>query len=439
MSDAWLTELASPTAGFFPAFARRASGPEGPRDAARDAVRNLLPRVDWAAYLPHVPHGLLGLSAVFRLRPLLGGRSFLRILATQIHAFAHEGRSPEGQGLAAAGAGSGHRGNLAMALDTLRPGIAWGEALGIPAPDLGDFLAIEARLEADMANVGHKGIMARHLGELHVALGRPKTGGPLLLALAAWLGASEPRDTFWNQRAGRRLEGVPPVPRTPAVLGLEDWTPAAREICDCGLVELLDRFCGRIKAGTGRGDLLAALVLAAAEKQLDARRDLEGKTSWNLVPLARRAGPGGGAGYGPPGAGAPAAALVNLFPTDEPEDRPRSKAPRRPIDDPAAGLLDAILDAEPLEAMHYAERLLDAGAGAEALAVLAEAATTNDPAFNHSHPLLAVAAAADLAPQVPEPVVRAMLVALAKALANSQGSTDLGAQAERALTAVVIN
>jgi len=432
VQERWLAELEKPTEAFFGAFAARAAGPLGARDASRDAVRNLAPRVDWAAYLPHVPHGLLGLGAVFRLRPLLAERSFLRILATQLHAFAHEGRSPEGQGLAAIGAGSGHWGNLDMALATHRPGIAWGEALGVADPGLEAFLRLEAALEADMANVGHKGVMARHLGELHLALERPKTGGRVLLALAAWLGASEPADRFWNQRAAKRLSGGPPVPRLPATRQA-DWEAGVREVCDCGLVEMLDRFCGRIKAGAGTGDLLAILVLAAAEKQLDARRDLEGKTSWNFVHLARLARHGAEWAELPPEAWAQAAALVNLFPTDEPEERPRARAPRLPGVDPAAGLLDAILDAEPLEALYHAEALLAGGGEDEALRILAEAASTNDPAFNHSHPLLAVAAAADLVPRLPEVPRRALLGALAKSLANSQGSTDLGRKAEQAL------
>lgn len=431
VQERWLSELEKPTEGFFGAFAARAAGPLGPRDAARDAVRNLAARVDWASYLPHVPHGLLGLGAVFRLRPLLAERSFLRILATQLHAFAHEGRSPEGQGLAAVGAGSGHWGNLDMAIATHRPGIAWGEALGLAEPALEDFLRLEAALEADMANVGHKGVMARHLGELHLALDRPRTGGRVLLALAAWLGASEPADRFWNQRAAKRLPGAPPVSRTPAGGG-SDWDTGVREVCDCGLVEMLDRFCARIHGGTGAGDLLAILALAAAEKQLDARRDLEGKTSWNFVHLARLARHGAEVAELPAEAWAQAAALVNLFPTDEPEERPCARAPRRPAADPSEGLLDALLDAEPLEAIHYAEALMGGGGEAEVLRILAEAASTNDPAFNHSQQLLAVAAAADLLPRLPLAPGRAMLSALAKSLANSQGSTDLGQKAERA-------
>ena len=70
------------------------------------------------------------------------------------------------------------------------------------------------------------------------------------------------------------------------------------------------------------------------------------------------------------------------------------------------------------------------------LKVLAEASTQNDPAFNHAQQLLAVAAAADLLPHLPPPAQGAMLVSLAKSLANSQGSGDLGRLADRNLQGV---
>jgi hypothetical protein len=73
------------------------------------------------------------------------------------------------------------------------------------------------------------------------------------------------------------------------------------------------------------------------------------------------------------------------------------------------------------------------GQGEAALAALAEAATRNDPTFNHAHQVLAVAAAADLLPHLPPFAQEALLAALAKNLANSQGSGDLGRQADRAL------
>jgi hypothetical protein len=171
---------------------------------------------------------------------------------------------------------------------------------------------------------------------------------------------------------------------------------------------------------------LAALVLAASEKQLDARRDLEGKTAWTYVYLATlaRTRPTDPRVWGQ------AAALVNLFPTDEPEDRVR---PQAVSGSDAHALAEAVLDAEPALAMGHAAGLAKAGRAETVLEVLAEAATRNDPTFNHAHQLLAVAAAADLLPHLPPSVREVMLVALAKSLANSQGSGDLGNAAERAL------
>lgn len=428
VSADWLRELEKPTTAFFEAFAQRATGAQGPRNAARDAVQNLTPLVDWAAYLPHIPHGLLGLGAAFRLRPLLAEASFLRILSTQLHAFAVEARGRRMEAL-----GSGSWANLDMALDTHRPAIAWGEAMAIEEVGPADFHRLESRVERDMANVGHKAVMARDLGELFLALESPRTGGRALLALAAFLCASEPFDTFWHQRAARRLEGVPPVPHRAPEAEPAAHTAAAREICDSGLVDLLDSFSLRVRAGAGSGDLLAALVLAASEKQLDARRDLEGKTSWNFVYLAHLAKRSLGAGPLAPETWVQGAALVNLFPTDEEEDRPRAVPPRVPAPDPATGLLEAILDAEPQQAMFHAGELLAQGNEGAVLGILAEAASTNDPAFNHSHQVLAVAAAADLAGHLPGRVRWAMLTALAKSLANGQGSTDLGRLADKAL------
>lgn len=432
MNVDYLAELETPGPGFFRACAAALADPAA---ATAEAVRVLTPAVDWAAYQPHIPHGLLGLSAVWKLRPLLAGRSFHRILATQVHAFAHEGRCRPGKGLAAVSRGSGSWANLRMALETRRPAIAWGEALGVAAPAETDFLALEGALEPDMANVGHKAVLARELSDLHQALDRPAEAGRILLALAAWAGASEPFDTFWHQRAAKRLPGAGPVPHRPPAMDAPALEAGVREICDSGLVDLLDRFASRVRAGAGSGDLLAQLVLAAAEKQLDARRDLEGKTSWTFVVLARLARRAPGPQAPSPEAWVQAAALVNLFPTDEPEDRPQPAPPRRAAPDPASGLLDAILDAEPLQAMYHAGELLEAGRPEAVLGILAEAASRNDPAFNHSHQLLAVAAGAELAGRVPTFVRNALLQALAKSLANSQGSTDLGVLAEKALDA----
>jgi hypothetical protein len=429
--SAWLTELEKPSAGFFPACAARFRAEGGAAGAAAEAVLLLTPRIDWPAHLPHCPHGLLGLQGVFRLRPLLPPASFERLLATQLHGFALEARSPAGHGLAATGLGSGSWANLEMALAGHRPAIAWGEALAMPAPAAGDFLRLDQRVAADMANVGHKAVLARSLAELHQALGgAPELGRPLL-AVAAWLGASEPFDTFWHDRAVRRLEGAtPPAFRPAGPDGHADWV---RAICDSGLVELLDRFSGIVRSGAGSGDLLAALVLAAAEKQLDARRDLEGRTAWNFVFLAGLAGRVAGTGGAAPETWVQAAALVNLFPTDEAEDRIQPRPPRNRTGSAAQDLLEAILDGEAAPAMFLTQATLAEAGGDAVLAVLAAAAAANDPAFNHSHQPLAVAAAAELLPFLPDPVAAAMLIALAKFLANSQGSSDLGRLADKAL------
>ena len=428
----WGAELGKPSSEFFRAFAARVQAEDGVLGAVRDAVVTLVPQVDWPAYLPHVPHGLLGLQAVLALEPLLARASFLRILATQLHAFALEARSPAGHGLGRIGKGSGHWGNLQMALEGRRPSIAWGEALGMAEPGTGDFRRLEAWAEGDMANVGHKAVLARGLADLASTLDHPPATR-LMLALTAWLCASEPVDTFWRDRALRRLEGVGPVPFLPAAACAEVDPAGVRAICDTGLVELLDQFSGRVRAAAGSGELLAMLVLAASEKQLDARRDLEGRTAWTFVFLAALARRAAEAGPSLPATWVQAAALVNLFPTGEEEERPTPAAPRGPAGAPGPALLEAVLDGEPQQAMHLAAAL-GALAGPEAvLRVLAEAASANDPSFNHSHQLLAVAAARDLVPMLPSVAQVALLVAMAKFLANAQGSSDLGRLAQAAI------
>lgn len=422
---AWKTELENPSDAFFDAFAACVRDPDGPRDASREALKILIPAVDWAGYLPHLPAGLLGCWGVWRLRPLLAEDSFLRLLAIQLHAFAHEVRKPGG-GLAAIGRGSGSWANIDAALATRRPSLAYGEALGIEEPTTKDFRRLLGMGAADMACTGLKGTAPWFLGDLWERLDRPKATGRRLLAIGAWLVASEPADRFWNQRAAVRLKDDPPSIDDGPARFPGDHPEAAREICDLGLVALLDAFCGRMKSGWTAGDLLSALTLAAAEKLLDARRDLEGKTSGTLVYLAALAH--GLAPLQRPEPYAQAAALVNLFPTDDAADRVRSRPPGQPT-----RLLDAILDAEPREAMHLAAQL-GAAQGEEAvLRALAEAASWNDPAFNHSSQVLAVAGAAELLPRLTEAARSTLRVALAKSLANSQGSGDLGRRAEQAL------
>ncbi|HET8714240.1 MAG TPA: hypothetical protein VFM16_00335 [Holophagaceae bacterium] len=416
--EAWKRELEAPGEGFFPALAALLREPEGARDAVREAVKALVPRIAWETYLPHVPHGLLGLGAVFRLRPLLAEASFHRVLATQLHAFAHEGRRRTAWEISK---GSGNWTNLETAISKHLPALAYGEVQGLEQPEAADFARLGAAVARDMANMGHKPVMAHRLRELFLVLDRPKATGRRLLGIAAWLAASEPEDRFWAKRAQTRLGEAPPMPAEGEALP----EAAVREICDLGLVELLNAVTTRLKAGASQAALRDALVRAAAEKLLDARRDLEGKTSWTLTYLATVAAES----PSDPVAWCQAAALVNLFPTDEAEGRIRPLPPTGAVSE--AALVDAILDAEPARAMGLAVAL----DGDAALRALAEAASQNDPAFNHSHHLLAVAAAADLAPFISDMARRELLAAVAKSLANSQGSADLGRKAEKALRA----
>jgi hypothetical protein len=425
----WQQELETPTAGFFGAFAERVTMPDGVRDALREAVKTLVPRIDWEAYQPHFPHGLLGLRSVLRLQPMLSQRSFLRALATQLHMATHEGRRSTqslAQSLSAKGSGSWR--NLEGFIQSRRPGLAYAEAQGFEQPALEDFQRLGRFTELDMANVGHKAVVAGDLGDLQERLERPKATGRRLFGLAAWLAAT-PEDTFWARRAAKRLVDTEVVvPWLDSSLDEDALVVQVRDLCDLGLVGLLDRFTERLKAGQGSGDTLTALVLATAEKQLDARRDLEGKTAWTFAYLASlaRTRPTD------PRIWCQAAALVNLFPTGEPEER------IQPVNIPepcAEVLLDAVLDLEPALAMGQAQGLVRAGHGEAALAALAEAATQNDPTFNHAHQCFALAATADLLPHLPPVAQEALLVALAKNLAHSQGSGDLGRQAQRALAA----
>ncbi len=417
--ETWKGELDAPTAAFFEALAARLRMPGGPREATREAIKRLIPRIAWEHYLPHVPHGLLGLGAVFQLRPLLTDSSFHRLLATQLHAFAHEGRRRTPWEISE---GSGHWPHVETALQRHLPALAYGEMQGIAQPDAADFLRIGNAVAHDMANMGHKPVMAHGLRSLFLALEQPKATGRRLLGITAWLAASEPEDRFWAKRAATRMGNDLSVPETGGPVEAGD--AALREICDLGLVDLLNAFTARIRNGASQTTLLDALVRAAAEKQLDARRDLEGKTSWTFTYLATLASDHGTDGK----AWCQAAALVNLFPTDEVEGRVQPLVSQAPVTE--AQLVEAILDAEPERAMGLALSL-DADA---ALRALAEAASQNDPAFNHSHHLLAVAAAMALAPRLSIRARSELLAAVAKSLANSQGSSDLGRRADKAIS-----
>lgn len=426
----WQRELEVPTEAFFAAFAERAAGPEALRDALREAVKTIVPRIDWEAYQPHVPHGILGLRAVLRLREFLDERSFMRALAVQLHMAAHEGRRSDQVAAQVLNAkGSGQWRNLEAFVTSRKPGLAFAEAQGFDLPTAEDFQRLARLCDLDMANVGHKAVLCGDLADLHERLERPRATGRRLFGLAAWVAATT-EDTFWARRAAKRLAGSEIV----VAWGGPALSEAAhqaqvRDICDLGLVTLLDRFTDLLKQGQGGADTLAALTLAAAEKQLDARRDLEGKTAWTFAYLAHlaRTRPTD------PRIWCQAAALVNLFPTGETEERPQPAQPREAGAANPEALREAVLDMELLAAMGQAQALAREGRAPAALAALAEAASQNDPTFNHAHQVIAVAAAADLLPHLPGHAQEALLAALAKNLANSQGSGDLGQRAARHL------
>jgi hypothetical protein len=373
VDSCWQAELEHPTEKFFEEFARRIRGPFGSREATAEAIRFLGPRIDRAFYLPHIPHGLLGLWGVWRIRESLSEASFLRALATQLHMMAKEkridGEAPES------------------------------DASG-PWEDLeGDFRRVLSVVSHDMANQGHKAVIAHRFGDLCQQF--PERA---ILDITTWYGEKTPCDSQLHNLAQRRLEGEW---STLKVLTAEEHRCGVREICDLGLTRMLDAFCGRISAGTGPADLLSMLVLAASEKLLDARRDLEGMTSWNLVYLATVA-------MAPslrsdPAVWAQAAAIVNFFPTDEEDDRPVPRQLSSKSVNPAEGLREAILDGEPLDAMALAGLAIREQGLDPVLSSLAEAASRNDPAFNHAHQILAVAAACDLGPQLPFHVQEALV------------------------------
>jgi len=419
----WLRELETPTDKFFEAFAQRlkleTSPSEGARAATREAIAFLTPRVHWEGYLPHIPHGLLGLWAVFRLEGYLEPRRFLRGLAAQLHLFATEGRARKS--LLEISSGSGSWENLRLAFDRFEPSLAWGEAMGFEAPQRSDFHRLAVWAGPDMASVGHKSVMAHRLGDLAGMIGGVETAR-ILLAISAWLGASQPVDLFWQARIQKRLGEHPAsLPEGAGALG---ESSLARGICEWGLVELLDGMALAVRNGISRGEFLVNLAQAAISKQLDARRELEGKTSWNFVYLASVAevAPADALAW------CRAAALVNLFPSGEEEQCLQPRAPKA-----GASLLELILDGEVREAMFLAEACYQTQSVEALLKALAEAVMEDDPHGHYGYPLLALASAADWLPALPGERQKTMLIALAKLLANARGSCDLANRASAAL------
>lgn len=419
----WIHELEAPTEAFFGAYAARIAEPEGLRGALREAIRLLVPVVDWEGSLPQPPRNLLGLRAAMALRPHLQESRFHRLMVLQLHGLARSPRSSPTQGLHAISKGSGHWPQVELALRKRLPSLAWGEVQGIDAPESLAFQRIAEAVRSDMAGLGQRLIWADQLGDLFLRLDAPKATGRRLLGLAAWFGATEPVDVFWSQRAAKRLGQGAAGPRPgPPVLGVGERSARVEELCEAGLVALLDAVCTWIRQGISRDDLLAILVQAAAERLLDARRDLEGKTGWPLIylsSLARRL-------ELHPEPWAQAAALVNFFPGEDAEARIQAQPVASASD---AGLREAILDSEPERALGQARALPPA----RSLPVLAEVVALNDPAFNQGLQALSLAAAAELLPLLPGDVQVLLLGALAKSYANSQGSGDLGDRAEREL------
>ena len=206
-----------------------------------------------------------------------------------------------------------------------------------------------------MANVGHKAVMARELGELFRPWTRPGQTG----ARAPGPGGLD--------RRGRTLRHLLARPRRPAPPGRAPGAPRP----------LLAGPAGPGAGAPGRSAIRAwwtswtaspggcATAPAAAtcwpswpwprrRSSWTPAGTWKGKTSWNFVYLAHLARRSAAEGALAPEAWVQAAALVNLFPTDEAEDRPRPEPPRVPAPDPPTGLLDAILDAEPQQAMFHA-------------------------------------------------------------------------------------
>lgn len=432
VAEVWKGELAQPTEGFFEAYARCTAEPEGLRDAVREAVRVLIPRVDWAGHLPGMPHGLLGLWAVLRLRSFLETYPFQRLLALQLLALARTGRARSGYGLDAVGRGSGHWPHVELALRTHRPDLAWGEIQGLEAVEPEHFHSLMPLAGADMANVGHKAVALHRAGDLFSLLDRPRAGGRRLLGWAAWMAASEPIDTYWHHRMARRLAGwSAPVPQ--GILFDHEAHGRLAETVDAqGLVGTLDAVAEAVKAGWGRGDFQSALGQAAAWKLLDARSDMEGKTGWTLVYLATL---GAWPGAGDPALWGQGAALVNLYPSEAAEDRLRPQ----PCDagaDPCCALRDAVLDGEPERALDMACAAWPVEGSDGVVRALAATVAANDPGLDQGGQVLTLAAAVDLLPRVSEGAGALLMAAVAKSLANSQTSGDLGRQVDRALASV---
>lgn len=241
-------------------------------------IEKWVPLVDWEGHLPLMPHGLLGLWSILKVRPIMVEADFQRALHQQMEALSLEG--------------------------------VLENPINFPKP-MRTFDALMDEVAPDMANVGHKAVMLRCLNELH-ALFQPDHD--LFLELATWIAQTQPVDTYWHKRASRRLASWrDTVPDLPPALPPSEWKAAAQEICELDMLPMMNAFTARMKTGATRGDLLSALTLAACVKQVCSGAGLAAKASWNFAYLAALTGRLGNSRE----AFVQAAAMINFFPSPE--------------------------------------------------------------------------------------------------------------------------
>ena len=424
--QSWEEELTRPSKDFFKAYVNATKNDEDLILAVRSAIKVLVPVVDWQGFLPHMPHGLLGISSVFRLRDSLDTRSFRRALGTQLHYFAHEGRAPSAKRPVM---GSGSFKNIKMGIQKQHPEIAFGEVMGISVPTDSDFDSLIALVKKDMSNMGHKLVFVHHMKYLFIQLGRPKATGRWLLGICAWLAGCTP-DTFWNERAQIRLNQDLTLPGTDAsVLSTTSNSYLRTVVNEYGLVQMLNEWTSATLKGLTPPEMIKILLLSSSDKLLDARRDLEGKTSWlftyleslwfsedakeDLVIWSQ------------------AAALVNLFPSEEESLRMTAELQNSRS---KLKLSDAILDVEPQKAFTIANTLLNTASLSENVVTeVAQAIAWGDPIYNYSHHSLALASLIHLRHQIEPKIWNYAMCSLCKSIANSQGSSELSQQLDRLL------
>ncbi len=277
-----------------------------------------------------------------------------------------------------------------------------------PAAPWPQLMQAQAR---DMGNLGLKAVTLHRLQGLGLHLGIETPLDDRLRALGQGMTLEAPCDAYWAERALARLRQVP---------GRVVWEGEARDaegppervevILRGGLTQVLDMVSGWLQRHPLAPHLLDTLVQAAASKQREAPRDLMEVVAWLWPYLATLAGPLGH--LEDPCPWAQAAALVNLFPSLDPEDVPPPPLPQGGVR--AEALDAALLDREPERAAFLAEALHDALGPAAILAHLAEAITHRDPADFPRAQILAVASALELLPHLRPSATRPMVQALAR-------------------------